>query len=410
MVKPDLISQLSYWWLNRKSSTTTLDILADLYAAGTRSGVAVNWKTALEAMVALRCALVIAQGLAQVPFKLMREVNGQRVPAKDHPLYGLMHDSPNDWQTSYDFRESMGMHLVFCGGAFAWINRPRGNIMELLPYEPQMVTVDRTGWELSYKVHDEFGKEIPIPKGEMWHVRGPSWNTWMGLEGVRLAREAIGLGVAAERYGAQFFGNGAQPGGLLSTEQVLSAEKRNELRESWEKMVGGENKLKTAVLWAGMKWTSMAVENDAAQFLETRKFQIEEVCRAFGVNPLRVYYSDKTSTYASAEQFFLSHVIHDLMPWYVRVEMSANKYLLTEKERAAGYYFKFMVNGLMRGAMKDRMEFYKGMYGMGAMNPNEARELEDMNPYEGGDKYRVPLNMADPLVDSPEKGKDDGTV
>jgi HK97 family phage portal protein len=231
----------------------------------------------------------------------------------------------------------------------------------------------------------------------MWHLRGPSWNGWMGLEGVRLAREAIGLSLATEEHGARLFSNGAVVGGVLSTDQVLNEEQRLALRKSWEaRHAGGGNAFKTAVLWGGMKFTSMTAPNDQAQFLETRKFQVEEICRAFRVLPIMVGYSDKTATYASAEQMFLAHVVHTLSPWCRRIETSIAKNLFSEEERRQGLYAKFMLNGLLRGAAKDRAEFYARMYGIGAMNPNEVREFEDMNPYEGGECYRVPLNMTDP--------------
>ncbi|MCK9326400.1 MAG: phage portal protein [Bacteroidales bacterium] len=370
----------------------TLDnILAELFQAGVKSGVTVNWKTALEAAISYRCARVLAEGIAQVPFKLFRDDGKNRFPATDHPLYDLLAISPNERQSSFEFRDTMMMHVVFTGGAFAFINRSgrNGEISELLQYEPGAITVKRNGWDTEYEVVTNSGKKIVVPSRDMWHLRGPSWNGWMGLDGVKLAREAIGLSIAAEEYGALFFRNGSTPSGLLSTDQQLAKEKAAELREAWEESNSGEKRLKTAVLWGGMKWMSLATPNDQAQFLETRKFQIEEVCRALGVNPLRAYYSDKTATYASAEQFFISHVVHDLMPWYVRIEQSANLNLLTKEERKAGYYFKFIANGLMRGSMKDRIAYYKDMVLIHAMKPNEVRELEEMNPYDGGDEFPV---------------------
>ena len=142
----------------------------------------------------------------------------------------------------------------------------------------------------------------------------------------------------------------------------------------------------------------MTAPNDQAQFLETRKFQVEEICRAFRVLPLMVGYADKTATYASAEQMFLAHVVHTLGPWCRRLETGIAKHLLTEEERREGLYAKFMLNGLLRGAAKDRAEFYARLYGIGALNPNEIRQLEDLNPYDGGARYRVPLNMTDPAA------------
>jgi HK97 family phage portal protein len=386
-------------WGRKSASRLALeDLLADgFFTQPAKSGVAVTWKTALQATTALACARVIAEGLAQVPLRVFRSHDGVRTPAEDHPLYGLLGAAPNDWQTSFEFIEQVVMHLVFCGNAFVFVNRGLGRIIELLPYEPQQVTVKRDGYVSSYEVTTDDGRHIGLSASEMWHLRGPSWNGWLGLEGVRLAREAIGLSLATEEHGARLFSNGAVVGGILSTEQVLNEEQRLALRKSWEaRHAGGGNAFKTAVLWGGMKFTSMTAPNDQAQFLETRKFQVEEICRAFRVLPIMVGYSDKTATYASAEQMFLAHVVHTLSPWCRRIETSIAKNLFSEEERRQGLYAKFMLNGLLRGAAKDRAEFYARMYGIGALNPNEVREYEDMNPYEGGERYRVPLNMTDP--------------
>lgn len=396
-----------------RKSGSAMDVLRELLGQSTSaSGAKVNWKSAQQAVTAMRCARVIAEGLAQVPFKLYRERDdGGKDAAKGHTLYRLVALQPNEWQTSFEFREQIALHLVFCGNAFVWKNRVRGNIVELLPYEPQCVTVKRDGWDVIYEVTTAGGQRITIPRDEMWHLRGISWDGVQGLEGVKLAREAIGLAMTTEKHGSKLFANGAQPGGLLSTDSVLNPEQRTALRADWQATHGGTgNAFKTAVLWGGMKWQDMSSRNDQAQFLETRRFQVEEVCRAFGVMPIMAGFSDKAATYASAEQMFIAHVVHCLGPWYARIEQSAAVNLLTEAEQDEGYYFKFVANGLMRGAVKDRVEYFRGMYGIGALNPNEIRALDDFNPYEGGEKYRVPLNMVDPNTIPTDTGKGTGDV
>ena len=387
---------------------STIDILAALYAqSNSKSGAVVNWKTALEATTSTACARVIAEGIAQIPCRVFKTDGVNRVPAEDAPLYHLLHDSPNEWMTSYEYREMIGLHLVFCGNHFSFINRYRGGVYELLPYEPQQVTVRRDGWKIEYEVDGVDGRKIPVPAANMWHIRGPSWNGWMGLEGVKMAREAIGLAMAAEESGAALFRNGSQPSGLLSTDNLqMSKEKAKELRESWEVSNAGTNRLKTAVLWGGMKWTPMSYQNDQMQFNETRKFQVEEICRAFRVMPIMVGYSDKTATYASAEQMFIAHVVHTMGPWYQRIEQSANMNLLSEEERKAGLYVKFIVNGLMRGAAKDRAEYYAKALGAGGspafMTQDEVRELEELNPKGGkADELREPSNVGTPA--NPDK-------
>jgi HK97 family phage portal protein len=393
-----------------KAISSSDELMREIFGVtSAKSGQAVNYKTALEAVTALACVKKIADGLSQVPFKVFRKEDRKRLPAEDHPLFELLSVAPNHVQTSFEFREMIGMHLALCGNAFVWLNRVNGRIVEMLPFTPQEVAVKReANWELTYQISSVEGKSYTLPAADIWHLRGFSWCGWMGLEGVKLAREAIGLGLATEEHGARFFGNGAQLGGILSTDMNLDEKQRKELRESWEaRHAGGQNAHKTAVLGGGMKFSPMTSPNDQAQFLETRKFQVEEVCRAFGVLPIMVGHSDKTATYASAEQMFLAHVVHTMGPWFARVEGSANMRLLTREERAKGYYTKFVVNGLMRGAAKDRGDFYTKLYSVGAFSPNDIRELEDLNPYDGGDEYRVPLNMVEPGTDAAAGTRED---
>lgn len=224
---------------------------------------------------------------------------------------------------------------------------------------------------------------------------------------MRLIRETIGLALALEEHGSRMFSNGATVGGVLSTDASLTKEQSTALRESWEsRQSGGENAYKTAVMWGGMKWTPMATPNDSAQFLESRRFQVEEACRHFKVMPIMVGHADKTTTYASAEQMVLIHLRQTLGPWLTRIEQSANCNLLTDEELADGFFTKFSRNALLAMTAQARAEFYSKLYSIGVLNPNEIRDFEDMNPYDGGDAYRVPLNMVDPaLADSqPNEG------
>ena len=392
-----------------QKAVSRADILGELAAlqAGSKSGVNVNYKTAAEVAAAFACARVIAEGLSQVPFKLYRELpNGGREPAKDHKLYKLLSRRPNEWQTSFEFRETVALHLVFCGNAYIWVSRSSGKVIELLPYQPQQVKVVRNGWAVSYKITTE-GGEITIPANEMWHLRGPSWDGVLGLDAVKLAREALGLALATEEHNARMFINGARVGGILSSESSLKEDQVKTLRESWEKTQGGVgNAFKTAILWGGLKWSPMAMANDEAQMIEQRRFQVEEICRHFRVMPIMVGFTDKTATYASAEQMFLAHVVHTLGPWYARLEQSAEANLLTEKELDAGYYFKFIAAGLMRGAHADRAAYYSKALGAGGspawMTQDEVRSLEEMNPM-GGAAAALPIatNISKPADPPP---------
>ena len=385
------------------------DQLVELFSGvAARSGVAVNARTALECSAVLACVRVIANGLAQVPFKLYRAEGRNRNPAVGHGLYELMDMAPNEFQTAFEFRHMLALHLCLTGNAYIWLNRVGGRIVEMLPYPPGCVSIERDGWELTYRITTQDKRYITVPRKDMWHVRWLSWDGVSGLDGVVLAREVIGLSLALETHGASSFRNGVRPSGILSTDQGLNKDQRKDLRTAWEAAFAGtENAGRAAVLGSGMKWTQLSMPNDAAQFIESRQYQVEEVCRAFGVLPIMVGRSDKASTYASAEQMFLQHAVHTLGPWYACLEKSASRWLLSEAERRDGYYFKFNVNGLMRGAAKDRAEFYTRLYGVGALSPNDIRELEDINPYVGGDEYRVPLNMAEPGR-NPMEGDEDG--
>lgn len=399
---------------SERKAVTREDILGALAGApgSSKSGARVSWQTALQVSTALACARVIAEGLAQVPFKVFQDVDGKKRVATDHAAYNLLAVRPNEWQTSFELREQIGLHLVFCGGAYIWKNVFRGEVIELLPYEPQNVTVKRSGWELQYEVRTDEGKIIPIPADQMWHIRGPSWNGWMGLESVKLAREALGLSLATEEHAARMFSNGARVGGVLSTDGSLKPDQVKDLRESWERTQGGNsNAFKTAILWGGLKWAPMGMQNDHAQLVELRRLQVEEVCRALRVMPIMVGAADKTATYASAEQMFLAHVVHTLGPWYGRVEQSADVNLLTESDREKGYYTKFMPQGLMRGAHKDRAEYYAKALGSGGspawMTQDEIRALEELNPM-GGTAAELPKPTS--VGGTPPKGENDASA
>lgn len=394
---------LSEWKASREferkaDAVSTRDLYKELLTqAGVKSGVQVNWKTALQASTALGCARVIAEGIAQVPFKLFKErVGGGMDAAKDHGLFELLSLKPNDWQTSFEFREQLGLHLAFMGNAYVYkVRGLRGEIVELLPYDPNLVTVKRNGWDTTYQVQTIDGGTTPVAKEDMWHLRGLSWDGVSGLPGIKLAREVIGLSLAMEEHSARMFGNGAKVGGILSTEGKLDKDQTSILRESWQAAQGGgANAYKTAILSGGLKWTPLAMTGVDSQHLEQRRFEVENTCRFFRVMPIMVMQADKAATYASSENMFIAHVVHTLMPWYTRIEQSADVNLLTADERRQGYYSKFMAQALLRGASKDRAEYFAKALGSGGspawMTQDEVRALEEMNPM-GGAAAALPI-------------------
>lgn len=392
------------WPWARKDATSPRDLYRDLLLqAGSLSGIAINWKTVLQASVAFSCARVISEGIAQVPFKLFLErASGQGMDAaKDHGLYELLYLKPNEWQTSFEFREQIGLHLAIMFNAYVYkVRGLGGRIVELLPFEPNSVQVIRgKDWQRKYIVSIYGGGTIEVPQEDMWHLRGPSWDGVKGLDGIKLAREAIGLALATEEHSSRMFSNGAKPGGILSTSATLKEDQIKLLRESWELANGGNsNAYKTAILFGGLEWTPMAQTGVDSQHLEQRRFQVEEVCRFYRVMPIMVGHADKAATYASSENMFLAHVVHTLMPWYARIEQSAAVNLLTDQERKLGYYFQFMAQALMRGASKDRADYFSKALGSGGsppwMSQDEVRALEEMNPMGGAAAtLREPTNV-----------------
>jgi len=406
-----LTKQRSWPWQKKSVTSGNINEIWEqlLGQAASNSGINVNWKTVLQYSTAQACIRIIAEDIAQLPFatyKTLPDGGSEQISA--HPTHKLLKTKPNSDQTAFEMREQIGLHLVLTNNAYIYKNYVRGEIAELLPFEPHLVEVKRKNNETTYEITLEDGHRETVPSREMWHLRGPSWNGYQGLDGVRLMRDTIGLGLALEAHGAKVFKNGATVGGILSTDQMLTDEQKKALKKSWEeKQSGIDNAYKTAVMWGGMRWTPSATPNDSAQFLETRRFQVEEACRHFKVLPIMVGHADKTTTYASAEQMVLIHLRQTLGPWLSRIEQSANCNLLTDEELAAGYFTKFTRNALLAMTAQVRADFYAKLYGVGALNPNEIRAFEDMNPYDGGNKYRVPLNMEDPANPETEPGNTD---
>lgn len=386
------------WWPFRRREAKATDASALAWAYGTASaaGVSVTVERALQVSTVLACARVISEGIAQLPCKLYREHDdGGKGPATDHPLYWLLYRRPNEWMTSFEFRELLSFHAVLTGAGYAYINRVRGEVRELLPILPGNIRPRQDdGYGLTFEVADGKGLIGTFRRDQILYLRGPSWDSYRALDIVQSAREAIGLAIATEANQAKLFGNGSRPGGILSTDQPLQDTQIARIKQAWQAAYSGENQFKTAVLDNGFKWLPMAMTGVDAQQLESRRFQIEEICRAMRVFPQMVMSSDKTSTYASAEQFFLAHVIHSLGPWVERWEQVLSRDLLTPAEAKSGLFPKLTVAGLLRGDIKARAEFYRTMSALAAMNPNEIRSLEDMNPYDGGDAYSRQVNIA----------------
>jgi HK97 family phage portal protein len=368
------------WNGNSEAKATVLDSLPDFMRwPEAKSGVVVNVTTALEVTTVFACARVLAEGVSQVPFQIMqrrREGKGAD-PATSHPLYWLLHRKPNFYQTSFEFRETLMLHLVLCGNAYVYKSMSGNRVLELIPLEPGRVTVERQrDLSLIYKVRGEDGLTQTVPTNLIWHIRGPSWNTWMGLEAIKLAREAIGLATVLETSHAEMHKNGPQFVGAYSVEGPLSPEQHVKITEWLKRHAKGD----PLILDRGAKWLSQQMSGVDAQHLETRANQVEEICRALRVMPIMVGHSDKAATYASAEQMFIAHVVHSLAPWAERIEQSADTNLIADER----YYALLDLRGMMRGALKDQAEYYAKALGSGGapawMTQDEVRDDLDLNP------------------------------
>jgi HK97 family phage portal protein len=383
----------------REAKMNSLELFRELYGARmVKSGIPVNWKTALEVTTVLACARVIAEGIAQVPLQLYRvSPDGKtRLPAVDHPLYRLLYRKPNQWQTSFGYRETLAMHLVLTGNAYSFINRPLRDITELIPIQPQFVQPHRDSQGfIDFYLVTIGTRSMELKPEQVWHIRGPSWMMDLGLEAVYLAREAIGLALATEETHAKLHANGVRPAGTYSVAGTLNATQQKQLADWIKEHFAGENAHAPLILDRDAKWLSQAITGVDAQHLETRRMQVEEICRALRVMPIMIGHADKTATYASAEQMFLAHVVHTLSPWYERIEQSIDTQLISDKDAEAGVYAKFCEEGLLRSSMLQTAQYLNTLKGGGFITTNEGRSKLEMNPDPDpeSDKIQQPANI-----------------
>lgn len=407
---------LGSWISGDRKGNSSLELFRQIYGATRESsaGPVITVEAALGSTVVLAIMRVLADGVAQPPFRLMRDDGATKSAAKDHPHYQLVFRRPNSWQTSFEFRETMMFHTGLTNNCYIYKNRVgiARRIVELIPLDPATVTVERRAdMTLSYKVRQKSGEVREYTSDEIWHLRGPSWNGFSGMDAIRLARNAIGLGLAIEQGQAEFQRNGARTTGMVSVAGSLTEPLWKRLEAYIERYaLSGERSGKPMIMDQDAKFTPFTMSGVDQQLLETRKHQVEEICRAFRVMPIMIGQSDKAATYASAEQMFIAHVTHTLMPWYERIEQSADVNLLTDEERAQGYYFKFQPNALMRGAAKDRAEFYAKALGAGGgkgwMNQNEVRSLEELDRSDDPAADELPQPAATTQADLPKDPSD----
>ena len=363
---------------------------------GTTSGKAVNERTAMQTSAVYACVRILAESVAGLPLHVYeRTANGSKSTKPSHPLYQLLHDEPNREMTSFVFRETLMSHLLLWGNAYAQIIRDgRGFPIALYPLLPDRMAVDRNeNGELVYTYQTDKG-QVKLRRENILHIPGLGFDGLIGYSPIAMAKNAVGLALATEDYGAAFFANGANPGGVLEHPGVIKPEQADRLRESWQSQFGGANAHKVAVLEEGLKFHQMSIPPEQAQFLETRKFQINEIARIFRVPPHMVGDLEKSS-FSNIEQQSLEFVKYTLDPWVVRWEQSLQQALILPSEKAT-IFIKFNLDGLLRGDYQSRMQGYSTGIQNGFMSVNDVRGLEDMNlltAEEGGDLHFVNGNM-----------------
>lgn len=389
----------------RKATASTAygspDLWRDLFGSPpVKSGVTVNAQTALQVTTVLGCCRRIAEAL-MVPCKVYRkdaDANARSI-AYEHPLYEIFAHEPNSIQSAVEYRETIGLHLCLTFNHYSYISRVNGKIDELIPIEPHRVE-PKLGrdYRMSYRVQLLDGTYTTLSSDEIWHIRGPSWDGAIGMDAIKLLRESIGLAIATEETHARLHSNGAQPGGLLTTDKELGKDARDRLKEAFaQNFAGVANKFRTLVLDNGLKWQPMSPTGVDLQHIELRQFQIEQICSGYCVMPIMIGYSgDKAPTFASAEQMFLQHLVHTVRPWQGRVASSADRFLFSREERRQGYYIRFVDADFMAPDMKSKAEYNKIALGGGGNPgwriPNEVRGDDEDGPLPGGDRLYVPMN------------------
>jgi len=360
------------------------------------SGERVTPESAMRCAAVFSCIGVLAESVAQLPLKLYKErADGGKDIAKDHPLYVLLNSQPNPWMTAFEWREMGESWLCLTGNHYAFINRVRGEVREILPIPSDCVTVERNDdWSLKYTVNFGNGRgQQTVDSANMLHIRYRMKDGYRGISPIGYARESIGLALATEKHGARLFKNGARPGGILEHPSKMSPEAAARFKASWQESFTGENAHKTALLEEGMKFNPLTMTSEDAQYLETRRFQTADIARIFRVPLHMIQETEKTTSWGSGiESMTIGFVRFTLLPWLTRWEQSLAKDLLTEEERRT-MYIKHVVGGMERGDMKSRFSSYNVAIMSGIMSPNEARALEEMDKREGGDEYLSPMNM-----------------
>ncbi|MEN6533760.1 MAG: phage portal protein [Bryobacteraceae bacterium] len=392
----------------------------DVILSNSESGVPVTTDAAIRLAAVWACVRVISEDIASLPIHIYRRnASGSRQKVIDtsHSTYRVLHSEPNAdlGLTAMQFYEVMQAWACIYGNAYAYIERDAAfRVKALWPVHPSSVSVSREGKKKVFSVMNADGVRVPYSTFEMIHLFASSMSGdgLTGMSPISAAKEAIGMALAAEKFGARFFKNGTRPSGVIENANTMKKDQVEEFARQWNAAYSGsENVGKVPILHGGLTWKTMSIPPQDAQFVESRKFQIGEIARIFRVPPHKIGDLER-ATFSNVEQLSIDYVVGTIRPWLVRWEQELNRVLFSADDKGQ-WFAEFVVDGLMRGDAVARHNVYRSAITCAMMSPNEARDLENMNPYEGGDRYfiqgaMVPLDKANQSLDAPPVTPVDG--
>lgn len=365
-------------------------------AAPTASGIAVSPETAMHCVPVYASVKVLAETVAQLPVKLFRRLSDDgRERATDHPVYALLTEAVNDWTPASEFLLTMTTDYALFGNAYAFVGRAAGKVMELIRLDPRAVTVetDRVTMEPRYVITDSAGVRRDYDRRDILHLRGIGTRPQQGDSPVMVGRESIALAMVLEQHGAGLFGRGARPAGILKYPKALTDEVLGRLRNTWDSgYAGGDKSGRTAILEHGVEFEALQLSSVDAQYLELRKFQLQEIARLWRI-PLHLLNDLERTTHSNAEHMGQQFLTFCLLPILKLWTDALTITLLTREERRE-FYFEFLVDDLARANLAARFEAYSKAINAGVLNPNEARAMENRPPYAGGETFMRPVNTA----------------
>lgn len=365
------------------------------YGSAPDAGEIVTEGSALALSAVWACANLVSGTISSLPFQVFRtREDGFKEAYSSHPLYRIIHDAPNYDQTALDFWDYINLSVEFWGNGYAEIKRGRGgSVIALRPAKPDLVVVKRTEKGPLRYSWTESGKRVECDERDVLHIRGPGGDPLGGMSTLTFGRQAFSSAMAAERSAAGMFRNGMRPSGIIRFKEWLSNDRRQVVRDTFgQHYMGAINAGRPVILEGETDFTSLSITPEDAQMLETRAFSVEEICRFFGVPPVMIGHTSKTTSWPTGvEQQVLMFQKFTLRRRLKRIEQAVSQKLLSAEDRAAGVSVEFNLEGLLRGDSAARATFYQTMTQIGGMTINEVRRLENLPPVAGGEIPRMQM-------------------